>query len=95
MYVSLNLYDKASALNNKLQVFDIDNVTDDVISIEDKFIKNEVYTKRDKTKKACITEIAGIPMSEEYVNDIFMRNKNCQYPAVLYIYLNCLRNVGK
>ena len=45
------------------------------------FVKNEGYIKRDKKKKACITEIAEIPLNKFYVDD-FMRNKNCHYLAV-------------
>ena len=58
MNVSVNSYDKVSALKNKLRIFDIDDkVTDDVINVDDKFIKNKDYIKKDKIKIACVLNL--------------------------------------
>ena len=58
MNVSVNSYDKVSALKNKLRIVDIDDkVTDDVINVDDKFIKNKDYIKRDNIKIACVLNL--------------------------------------
>lgn len=59
----------------KFKILDMNhNVTNDVISNGNEFIKMEDHSKRDNLKNACFTEIANIPMNEEYDFD-FIRTQ--------------------
>ena len=55
-----------------------DNITDDVVNIDNELIKTKDYIKIDKIKNAYVTEISEIPINKKYDHD-FTRNQNYHY----------------
>ena len=55
-----------------------DNITDDVVNIDDELMKTKDYIKRDKIKNTYITKISKISINEKYDYN-FISNQNYYY----------------